>query len=176
MGDFYVCVNCGETCKGHHECATSRPVTYRAIPYRPFDTVVTLPPEQPDPRDARIAELEREVSELREEAKASRQAEQEARDAARHSRETALHAQETLATVMNGALGDVERIAELEAALAAARADYEGLEWYAAYVVRAYDSDVAHGITPSLGIYNTVRQLESCGRPGWVERALGRRK
>ncbi len=68
------------------------------------------------------------------------------------------------------------RIAELEAALAAARADYEGLEWYAAYVVRAYDSDVAHGITPSLGIYNTVRQLESCGRPGWVERALGRRK
>jgi hypothetical protein len=58
MGDFYVCVNCGETCKGHHECATSRPVTYRAIPYRPFDTVAVLLPETPDPRDARIAELE----------------------------------------------------------------------------------------------------------------------
>ena len=96
-----------------------------------------------DPRDARIAELEREVSELREEAKASRQAEQEARDAARHSRETALHAQETLATVMNGALGDVERIAELEAQrhmLAEAVMDLNG------------------------------------GHPGWVERALGRRK
>ena len=58
MGDFYVCVYCGETCKGHHDCAMSRPVEYRPITYRPFDTVAVLPPKVPDPRDARIAELE----------------------------------------------------------------------------------------------------------------------